>query len=102
MTNQEKTLQQANKVGELTFLIERITDLTQATTWLLTPLEDEDKDINVASTLASTSLDYLAQAQKLANQLVDDAEANASQKDDRPKEERWWKDGGKNEQSNTR
>ncbi|MCI6882736.1 MAG: hypothetical protein MR841_06780 [Lactobacillus johnsonii] len=98
MTNQEKTLQQANKVGELTFLIERITDLTQATTWILAPLEDEDKDINVASTLASTSLDYLAEAQKLANQLVDDAEANASQKDDRPKEERWWK----NEQSNTR
>ena len=92
MTNQEKTLQQANKVGELTFLIERITDLTQATTWILAPLEDEDKDINVASTLASTSLDYLIKAQKLANQLVDDAEANASQKDDRPKEERWWKE----------
>lgn len=92
MTNQEKTLQQANKVGELTFLIKRITDLTQATTWILAPLEDEDKDINVASTLASTSLDYLAEAQKLANQLVDDAEANASQKDDRPKEERWWKE----------
>ena len=92
MTNQEKTLQQANKVGELTFLIERITDLTQATTWILAPLEDEDKDINVASTLVSTSLDYLAEAQKLANQLVDDAEANASQKDDRPKEERWWKE----------
>lgn len=92
MTNQEKTLQQANKVGELTFLIERITDLTQATTWILAPLEDEDKDINVASTLASTSLDYLAEAQKLANQLVDDAEDNASQKDDRPKEERWWKE----------
>ena len=92
MTKQEKTLQQANTVGELTFLIERITDLTQATTWILAPLEDEDKDINVASTLASTSLDYLAEAQKLANQLVDDAEANASQKDDRPKEERWWKE----------
>ena len=92
MTNQEKTLQQANKVGELTFLIERITDLTQATTWILAPLEDEDKDINVASTLASTSLDYLAEAQKLANHLADDAEANASQKDDRPKEERWWKE----------
>lgn len=92
MTNQEKTLHQANKVGELTFLIERIADLTQATTWILAPLEDEDKDINVASTLASTSLDYLAEAQKLANQLVDDAEANASQKDDRPKEERWWKE----------
>lgn len=92
MTNQEKTLQQANKVGELTFLIERITDLTQATTWILAPLEDQDEDINVVSTLASTSLDYLAKAQKLANQLVDDAEANASQKDDRPKEERWWKE----------
>lgn len=92
MTNQEKTLQQANKVGELTFLIERITDLTQATTWILAPLEDQDESINVASTLASTSLDYLAEAQKLANQLVDDAEANASQKDDRPKEERWWKE----------
>lgn len=92
MTNQEKTLQQANKVGELIFLIERITDLTQATTWILAPLEDEDKDINVASTLASTSLDYLAQAEKLATQLVKDAEANASQK----------KEGEKNEQSNTR
>lgn len=79
MTNQEKTLQQANKVGELTFLIERIADLTQATTWLLTPLEDQEKDIQVASTLASTSLDYLAQAEKLANQLVKDAEVNASQ-----------------------
>ncbi|WP_285025116.1 hypothetical protein [Lactobacillus johnsonii] len=79
MTNQEKTLHQANKVGELTFLIERIADLTQATTWLLTPLEDQEKDIQVASTLASTSLDYLAQAEKLANQLVKDAEVNASQ-----------------------
>lgn len=79
MTNQEKALQQANKVGELTFLIERIADLTQATTWLLTPLEDQEKDIQVASTLASTSLDYLAQAEKLANQLVKDAEVNASQ-----------------------
>ena len=92
MTNQEKTLQQANKFGELTFLIERITDLTQATTWILAPLEDQDESINVASTLASTSLDYLVKAQKLANQLVDDAEANASQKDNRPKEERWWKE----------
>lgn len=80
MTNQEKTLHQANKVGELTFLIERIADLTQATTWLLTPLEDQEKDIQVASTLASTSLDYLAQAEKLATQLVKDAEVNASQK----------------------
>lgn len=79
MTNQEKTLHQANKVGELTFLIERIADLTQATTWLLTPLEDQEKDIQVASTLASTSLDYLAQAKKLATQLVKDAEVNASQ-----------------------
>lgn len=79
MTNQEKTLQQANKVGELTFLIERITDLTQATTWILAPLEDQDESINVASTLASTSLDYLAQAEKLATQLVKDAEVNASQ-----------------------
>ena len=92
MTNQEKALQQADKVGELAFLIDRIADITQATTWLLTPLEDQEKDIQVASTLASTSLDYLAKAQKLANQLVDDAEANASQKDDRPKEERWWKE----------
>lgn len=92
MTNQEKALQQADKVGELAFLIDRIAGITQATTWILAPLEDEDKDINVASTLASTSLDYLAEAQKLANQLVDDAEANASQKDDRPKEERWWKE----------
>ena len=92
MTNQEQTLHQANKVGELTFLIERIADLTQATTWILAPLEDEDKDINVASTLASTSLDYLAEAQKLATQLVKDAEANASQKDNKPKEERWWKE----------
>ena len=80
MTNQEKTLHQANKVGELTFLIERIADLTQATTWLLTPLEDQEKDIQVASTLASTSLDYLAQAEKLATQLVKYAEVNASQK----------------------
>ena len=79
MTNQEKTLHQANKVGELTFLIERIADLTQATTWLLTPLEDQEKDIQVASTLASTSLDYLAQDEKLATQLVKDAEVNASQ-----------------------
>ena len=79
MTNQEKTLHQANKVGELTFLIERIADLTQATTWLLTPLEDQEKDIQVASTLASTSLDYLAQAEKLATQLVKYAEVNASQ-----------------------
>ena len=79
MTNQEQTLHQANKVGELTFLIERIADLTQATTWLLTPLEDQEKDIQVASTLASTSLDYLAQAEKLATQLVKDAEVNASQ-----------------------
>lgn len=85
MTNQEKALQQANKVGELTFLIERIADLTQATTWILAPLEDQDESINAASTLASTSLDYLVKAQKLANQLVDDAEANASQKDNRPK-----------------
>ncbi len=92
MTNQEKALQQADKVGELAFLIDRIAGITQATTWILAPLEDQDKDINVASTLVSTSLDYLAKAQKLANQLVDDAEANASQKDDRPKEERWWKE----------
>ncbi|QXL48043.1 hypothetical protein [Lactobacillus johnsonii] len=92
MTNQEKALQQADKVGELAFLIDRIAGITQATTWILAPLEDQDKDINVVSTLASTSLDYLAKAQKLANQLVDDAEANASQKDDRPKEERWWKE----------
>ncbi|MDK7953360.1 hypothetical protein [Lactobacillus paragasseri] len=92
MTNQEKAIQQADKVGELAFLIDRIAGITQATTWVLAPLEDQDKDINVASTLASTSLDYLAKAQKLANQLVDDAEANASQKDDRPKEERWWKE----------
>lgn len=92
MTNQEKALQQADKVGELSFLIDRIAGITQATTWILAPLEDQDKDINVVSTLASTSLDYLAKAQKLANQLVDDAEANASQKDDRPKEERWWKE----------
>lgn len=92
MTNQEKALQQANKVGELTFLIERIADLTQATTWLLTPLEDQEKDIQVVSTLASTSLDYLAQAEKLAIQLVKDAETNVSQKDDRQKEERWWKE----------
>lgn len=92
MTNQEKALQQANKVGELTFLIERIADLTQATTWLLTPLEDQEKDIQVVSTLASTSLDYLAQAEKLATQLVKDAETNVSQKDDRQKEERWWKE----------
>ena len=92
MTNQEKTLQQANKVGELTFLIERIADLAQATTWLLTPLEDQEKDIQVASTLASTSLDYLAQAEKLATQIVKDAEANASQKDNKSKEERWWKE----------
>ncbi|WNW28084.1 hypothetical protein RP299_05820 [Lactobacillus johnsonii] len=92
MTNQEKALQQADKVGELAFLIDRIAGITQATTWILAPLEDQDKDINVVSTLASTSLDYLAKAQKLANQLVDDAEANASQKDERPKEERWWKE----------
>lgn len=92
MTNQEKALQQANKAGELAFLIDRVADITQATTWILASLEDQDKDVNVASTLASTSLDYLAKAQKLANQLVDDAEANASQKDDRPKEERWWKE----------
>ncbi|MGE9924222.1 hypothetical protein ACQRAC_02990 [Lactobacillus johnsonii] len=92
MTNQEKALQQADKVGELAFLIDRIADITQATTWVLAPLEEQDKGINVASTLASTSLDYLIKAQKLANQLVDDAEANASQKDDRPKEERWWKE----------
>lgn len=92
MTNQEKALQQADKIGELAFLIDRITGITQATTWVLAPLEDQDKDINVASTLASTSLDYLAEAQKLANQLVKDADANASQKDDRPKEERWWKE----------
>lgn len=92
MTNQEKALQQANKAGELAFLIDRVADITQATTWILAPLEEQDKGINVASTLASTSLDYLAKAQKLANQLVDDAEANASQKDDRPKEERWWKE----------
>lgn len=92
MTNQEKALQQADKVGELAFLIDRIAGITQATTWILAPLEDQDKDINVASTLASTSLDYLIKAQKLANQLVDDAEANASQKDNRPKEERWWKE----------
>ena len=89
MTNQEKALQQADKVGELAFLIDRIADITQATTWVLAPLEEQDKGINVASTLASTSLDYLIKAQKLANQLVDDAEANASQKDDRPKEETW-------------
>ena len=88
MTNQEKTLQQANKVGELTFLIERIADLTQATTWLLTPLEDQEKDIQVASTLASTSLDYSAQAEKLATQLVKDAEVNASQKKEVEKNER--------------
>lgn len=92
MTNQEKALQQADKVGELAFLIDRIAGITQATTWILAPLEDQDKDINVVSTLASTSLDYLAKAQKLANQLVDDAEANASPKDDKPKEERWWKE----------
>lgn len=92
MTNQEKALQQADKVGELAFLIDRIAGITQATTWILAPLEDQDKDINVVSTLASTSLDYLAKAQKLANQLVDDAEANASQKDNKPKEERWWKE----------
>lgn len=92
MTNQEKALQQADKVGELAFLIDRIAGITQATTWILAPLEDQDESINVASTLASTSLDYLVKAQKLANQLVDDAEANASQKDDRPKEERWWKE----------
>ena len=88
MTNQEKTLQQANKVGELTFLIERITDLTQATTWILAPLEGQEKDIQVASTLASTSLDYLAQAEKLATQLVKDAEVNASQKKEVEKNER--------------
>ena len=88
MTNQEKTLHQANKIGELTFLIERISDLTQATTWLLTPLEDQEKDIQVASTLASTSLDYLAQAEKLATQLVKDAEVNASQKKEVEKNER--------------
>ena len=88
MTNQEKTLHQANKVGELTFLIERIADLTQATTWLLTPLEDQEKDIQVASTLASTSLDYLAQAEKLATKLVKDAEVNASQKKEVEKNER--------------
>lgn len=87
MTNQEKILHQANKVGELTFLIERIADLTQATTWLLTPLEDQEKDIQVASTLASTSLDYLAQAEKLATQLVKDAEVNASQKKEVEKNE---------------
>ena len=87
MTNQEKTLHQANKVGELTFLIERIADLTQATTWLLTPLEDKEKDIQVASTLASTSLDYLAQAEKLATQLVKYAEVNASQKKEVEKNE---------------
>lgn len=87
MTNQEKALQQANKVGELTFLIERIADLTQATTWLLTPLEDQEKDIQVVSTLASTSLDYLAQAEKLATQLVKDAETNASQKKEVEKNE---------------
>ena len=92
MTNQEKALQQANQIGELAFLIDRIAGITQATTWILAPLEDQDKDIHVASTLASTGLDYLAKAQKLAIQLVDDAEANASQKDDRPKEERWWKE----------
>ncbi len=92
MTNQEKALQQADKVGELAFLIDRIAGITQATTWILAPLEDQDKDINVASTLASTSLDYLAQAEKLATQLVKDAEANASQKDNKPKEERWWKE----------
>ncbi|AXQ20301.1 hypothetical protein D0Y49_08380 [Lactobacillus johnsonii] len=92
MTNQEKALQQADKVGELAFLIDRIAGITQATTWILAPLEDQDESINVASTLASTSLDYLVKAQKLANQLVDDAEANASQKDNRPKEERWWKE----------
>ena len=87
MTNQEKTLHQANKVGELTFLIERIADLTQATTWLLTPLEDQEKDIQVVSTLASTSLDYLAQAEKLATQLVKYAEVNASQKKEVEKNE---------------
>lgn len=87
MTNQEKALQQANKVGELTFLIERIADLTQATTWLLTPLEDQEKDIQVVSTLASTSLDYLAQAEKLATQLVKYAEVNASQKKEVEKNE---------------
>lgn len=87
MTNQEKTLHQANKIGELTFLIERISDLTQATTWLLTPLEDQEKDIQVVSTLASTSLDYLAQAEKLATQLVKDAEVNASQKKEVEKNE---------------
>ena len=87
MTNQEQTLHQANKVGELTFLIERIADLTQATTWLLTPLEDQEKDIQVASTLASTSLDYLAQAEKLATQLVKYAEVNASQKKEVEKNE---------------
>lgn len=92
MTNQEKALQQADKVGKLAFLIDRIAGITQATTWILAPLEDQDKDINVVSTLASTSLDYLVKAQKLANQLVDDAEANASQKDNKPKEERWWKE----------
>jgi len=87
MNNQEKTLHQANKNGELTFLIERIADLTQATTWLLTPLEDQEKDIQVASTLASTSLDYLAQAEKLATKLVKDAEVNASQKKEVEKNE---------------
>lgn len=87
MTNQEKTLHQANKIGELTFLIERIADLTQATTWLLTPLEDQEKDIQVVSTLASTSLDYLAQAEKLATQLVKYAEVNASQKKEVEKNE---------------
>ena len=87
MTNQEQTLHQANKVVELTFLIERIADLTQATTWLLTPLEDQEKDIQVASTLASTSLDYLAQAEKLATQLVKYAEVNASQKKEVEKNE---------------
>lgn len=92
MTNQEKALQQANQIGELAFLIDRIAGITQATTWILAPLEDQDESINVASTLASTSLDYLVKAQKLANQLVDDAEANASQKDNKPKEERWWKE----------
>lgn len=92
MTNQEKAIQQADKVGELAFLIDRIAGITQATTWVLAPLEDQEKDIQVASTLASTSLDYLAQAEKLATQLVKDAEVNASQKDNKPKEERWWKE----------
>ena len=87
MTNQEKALQQADKVGELAFLIDRIADITQATTWLLTPLEDQEKDIRVASTLAFTSLDYLAQAEKLATQLVKDAEVNASQKKEVEKNE---------------